>query len=60
VRIKNQILKNNDKTTFRSANSNSATMNKNLTIPVIVQGKALTSKNNPVRRQSSKPLTERP
>jgi hypothetical protein len=55
VRIENQMLKNNGKTTFRSANSNSATMNKNFTIPVIVQGQALTSKNNNVRTQISKP-----
>jgi predicted phosphodiesterase len=30
-------------------------MNNSITIPVIVQGQAITSKNNPVRRQSSKP-----
>ena len=45
---------NVDKTHFHNANLNNPDTKNNFTIPVMVKGRALTSKNNPVSRQSSK------
>ena len=56
VRVKgdHQVTKDIDKTNFHNANFNNADTKNHFTIPVIVKGQALTSKNNPVNRQSSK------
>jgi hypothetical protein len=54
VKGERQVTKVNDKTYLRNANFNNPNTKYNLTIPVIVKGQALTSKSNPVQRQSSK------
>jgi hypothetical protein len=54
VKGERQVTKDISKTHFHNANfSNSDTQN-NHTTPVIVKGQALTSKSNPIKRQSSK------
>ena len=49
-----QVMKDIGKTHFHNANFNNLDTKNNLTIPVIVQGQALTSKSNHVKGQSSK------
>ena len=51
---KRQVTKGIGITHFHNANFNNPATKNYLTIPVIVQGQALTSKRNPVKRQSSK------
>jgi len=49
-----QVTKDIGKTHFHNPNVNNPDTKYNLTIPVIVKGKALASKSNPVKRQCSK------
>jgi len=54
VKGDHQMTKDIGKTCFHNANFNNPDTKNNLTIPVIVKGQALTRKNNPVNRQSSR------
>jgi len=54
VKGERQVTKDIGKTHFHNANFNNPNTKNNLTIPVIVKGQALTSKSNPVKRQTSK------
>jgi len=54
VKGERQVTKDIGKTHFHNANFNDPDTKNNHTIPVIVKGHALTSKSNPVKRQSSK------
>jgi len=54
VKGDHQIAKDISKTHFHNSNFNNPHTKNNLTLPVIVKGQALTSKSNPVNRQSSK------
>ena len=54
VKGDHQIAEDIGKTHFHNANFNNPDMKNNLTVPVIVKGQALTSKSNPVNRQSNK------
>ena len=54
VKGDHQIVNDIGKTHFHNSNFNNPDTKNNLTIPVIVKGQALTSKSNPVNRQSSK------
>jgi len=47
-------MKDIGKTHFHNADFDNPNTEHNLTIPVIVKGQALTSKSNPVKRQSNK------
>jgi hypothetical protein len=49
-----QVTKDISKTHFHRANFNNPDTKNNHTVPVIVKGQALTSKSNPIKRQSSK------
>jgi hypothetical protein len=54
VKGERQVTKNISNTHFHNANFNNPDTKNNFTIPVIVKGQALTSKSNPIKRQSSK------
>ena len=54
VKGDHQITKDIDKTCFHNASFNNPDTKNNLTVSVTVKGQALTRKNNPVNRQSSK------
>jgi hypothetical protein len=54
VKGERQVMKYIGKTHFHNVNFNDPDTKNNHTIPVIVKGQALTSKSNPIQRQSSK------
>jgi len=54
VKGDHQMTKDIGKTYFHNANFNNPDTKNNLNIPFTVRGQALTRKNNPVNRQSSK------
>jgi hypothetical protein len=54
VKGERQVTKDIGKTHFHNANFNNPNTKNNRTILVVVKGQALTSKSNPVKRQTSK------